>query len=192
MFFNFFFFRAHSTINFVINGFVAVGCAGMLAISEIAARNGRERARKLVMEDRRGREDLWNVEAASPVYTQITSFLNSSSWFHVVEQISLKNNDLVPIIVEEEEGHIDTLFRNGVLLNFFFQDWVKSWFSSDVHFETSNPKSDCKHIFDIKMPHVKVQVLRGPIKQPSRAIAKVRIHTTNSLLICWMMEFGSV
>jgi hypothetical protein len=192
LFFNFFFFKPPGTINFVINGFVAVGCAALLAISEIAARNGRERARKLVMADRRGREDLWNVEAASPVYTQITSFLNSSSWFHVVEQISLKNNDLVPIIVEEEEGDIDTLFRNGVLLNFFFQDWVKSWFSSDVHLEASNPKSDCKQIFDIKIPHVKIQVLRGPIKQPSRAIAKVSIPATNSLLICLMTELGSV
>lgn len=77
------------------------------------------------------------------------------------------------IEVLQNESNIDALYRNGVVINFFFQDWIKSWFEDGTRLEASNPRLNFKDVFDIHIPHVKANVLRGPIKQPTRAIAKV-------------------
>ena len=174
MLINAFVFRSPGTINWVINAFIAAGTLALLAITELCAQNGRNRARKLVVRDRFFREGLWVQQmSASTIFVELVSFLEASSFSPVVERLSSRNNDLVSIEVLQNESNIDALYRNGVVINFFFQDWIKSWFEDGTRLEASNPRLNFKDVFDIHIPNVKANVLRGPIKQPTRAIAKV-------------------
>jgi hypothetical protein len=71
---------------------------------------------------------------------------------------------------------IQELFSRGQFLNVSFQDWIESWFDSTVSDQQFfNPESPYADHFKLNLAALagSVTVMRGPIKLPSRAIAKV-------------------
>ena len=108
---------------------------------------------------------------------QIEVLMRRSNFAPACENLSPENS-LIPIQVLQPHSSIDIdqIFRDCTVLNFFFQDWVRMWFTSGKdkdEFEYCNPKSQHKDIFKLHIGDCFPEVLRGPIKSPNRAISKV-------------------
>jgi hypothetical protein len=175
--------RPPSKASFVVNGFVGVGCACLLCITEFLKRLGKAKARKLVLQDLQLRQLQWSQIINNPVQSQkieqIEVLMRRSNFAPVCENLSPENS-LIPIQVLQPHSSIDIdqIFRDCTVLNFFFQDWVRMWFTSGKdkdEFEYCNPKSPHKDIFKLHIGDCFPEVLRGPIKSPNRAISKVFI-----------------
>jgi hypothetical protein len=83
--------------------------------------------------------------------------------------------------VLQEHADINKLYRDSSVLNYFFQDWVRIWFSSGTRsdeFEFCNPKAPYKEVFKIHVANCSPDVVRGPIKAPNRVISKVVFVST--------------
>ncbi len=140
---------------------------------------GKIEARNLVLADLNERQMKWSDFISDSVqfkrFEDLDSQLRESALGPVCERVSAQN-DLVPIIVYQEHGDIDRLYRDCVALNFFFQEWIRLWFvscNSKGEFECCNPKSLFKNTFNIHIEDCFPEVLRGPIKAPNRVISKV-------------------
>ena len=149
--------RPPSKASFVVNGFVGVGCACLFCITEFLKRLGKAKARKLVLQDLQLRQLQWSQIINNPVQSQkieqIEVLLRKSNFATVCENLSPENS-LIPIQVLQPHSSIDIdqIFRDCTVLNFFFQDWVRMWFTSGKdkdEFEYCNPKSQHKDIFKL-------------------------------------------
>jgi hypothetical protein len=102
--------------------------------------------------------------------------ISGGSLAAVDEPLDPKTKKLVPKTVLQAHADIDRLYRDCSVLNFFFQDWVRTWFRSDTssnEFEFCNPKATYKDAFKIGVANCFPEVVRGPIKAPNRVISKV-------------------
>jgi len=152
----------------------------LLFATELLNRIGRNSAQALVLADCRFRQNLWSnlLDNGQDVKQQITllqSTINGGSLKSVCEPVKTKN--LVPRTVLQEHTDIDRLYRDCSLLNYFFQDWVRTWFSGD-QFEFCNPKAHYKKAFNIHVADCFPDIVRGPIKAPNRVISKVAFVCT--------------
>ncbi len=171
--------RPPSRLSFAVNGFVAVGCTILFLITEVAKRLGKVKAQKLVLNDLQMRQMQWSTIINNPherqKFDSIESLLQSGSLSPICERLSREQN-LIPIRVLQQHNDIDKLFRDCTVLNYFFQDWVRMWFTSGSaknEFEYCNPKSQFNDIFKLHFKDCVCEVLRGPIKSPNRVISKV-------------------
>jgi hypothetical protein len=187
--------RPPSQLNFAIHGFVAVGCTVLFLITEVAKRLGTVKAQKSVLKDLQSRQTQWSEMISNPSerqkFDRIESLLQSGGLSAICEQLSRKQN-LVPIRVVQQHNDIDKLFRDCTVLNFFFQDWVRLWFTSGGakdEFEYCNPKSQFNEIFKLHFNDCTCEVLRGPIKSPKRTISKVLLFFINFLLDLISFQF---
>jgi hypothetical protein len=171
--------RPPSNASLTLSAVTITVCACLLLVTEISNRWGKMKARNLVLEDLNERKMKWSNFICDSVqferFEEIDSRLQKSGLGPVCERISAQN-DLIPIIVHQEHGDIDRLYGDCIVLNYFFQDWIRLWFisgKSKDEFECCNPKSPFKDAFKLHIEDCFPEVLRGPIKAPNRAIAKV-------------------
>jgi hypothetical protein len=74
----------------------------------------------------------------------------------------------------QNTSNLQELYDRGQFMNYTFQEWVQSWFiekSNDIKF--ADPKFASRFKVDLSAISKNVEVIRGPIKQPSRAISKI-------------------
>ena len=108
----------------------------------------------------------------------------------VCECVDDSSGKLTPITVLQPHADIDRLYRDCSVLNFFFQDWVRSWFPSYKidNFECCNPKAAYKDAFRIRVPDCIPDIVRGPIKSPNRVISKVACTLSGCVQTCDCMH----
>ncbi len=163
-----------------INSFTGVLCFVLLLVTETARYLAVSRAKKLVMSDLIERRSQWTSFKAdgtnARTLERLDALLCSGKLSACCEKASEKTGNLIAIKVSQPHKDIERLYHDAALLNYFFQDWVKSWFNddSDTSLELCNPKYSFKEIFKIRIPDCAPEVLRGPIKSPRRSISKVR------------------
>jgi hypothetical protein len=162
------------------NLFVLIGILVLLSATEMLYRAGSRKARLLVLQDSINRQANWSkmladIHGFKDQITGLQSIISRGSLAAVCEPLDSKNN-FVPITVLQAHADLDTLYRDCSVLNFFFQDWVRTWFASGKSsddFEFCNPKAYYKDVFMLRVPNCFPDVIRGPIKAPNRAISKV-------------------
>jgi hypothetical protein len=72
----------------------------------------------------------------------------------------------------QNTSNLQELYDRGQFMNYTFQEWVQSWFkSNDIQF--ADPQFASRFKVDLSAISKNVEVIRGPIKQPSRAISKI-------------------
>jgi hypothetical protein len=81
---------------------------------------------------------------------------------------------MTPPPLLQESSNLQELYDRGNFINYTFQEWVESWFAASSDLVFSDPSSKFSNAFKLDLSHISnVEVLRGPIKQPSRAISKI-------------------
>lgn len=172
--------RPPGTMYIYSNGLAGTGCICLLMVTEVSKRLGKAKAQRLVLADLYQRQSQWSdlIKDLDQIqkFEGIESLLLKSDLSPICEKLN-RNHNLIAIDVFQEHADIDKLYCDCTVLNFFFQDWVRMWFTSgnlNHEFEYCNPKSPFKDIFKIQISDCFPEVLRGPIKSPNRSIAKVQ------------------
>ena len=161
--------------------FTFLVCLALVFASELLNRSGRNKARAKVLKDYTSRTKLWDdmkikKQDFNKHVARLQSTSSGGSLAAVCERLDPKTKKLVPKTVLQAHADIDRLYRDCSVLNFFFQDWVRTWFRSDTssdEFEFCNPKATYKDAFKIGVANCFPEVVRGPIKAPNRVISKV-------------------
>jgi len=166
-----------------VNVFSFLAITALLSATAWLNRSGRNIAKALVLHDSTSRQKHWddlilNNPNFKQKITELQSTINAQkgSLAEVSEPLDPKTKDLVPRIVLQEHADINKLYRDSSVLNYFFQDWVRIWFSSGTRsdeFEFCNPKAPYKEAFKIHVANCFPDIVRGPIKAPNRVISKV-------------------
>jgi hypothetical protein len=177
-----------------INSIGLISFLALFSATRLLNLAGRSQARGLVRDDSKSRQTRWsNMMANNQDFQRQIELLNStlspkdnSSLAAVCESLNRKTGKLVPRTVLQDHADIERLYRDCSLLNYFFQDWVRTWFSpppppsatcSD-EFEICNPIANYRSAFIIRVADCFPDVIRGPIKAPNRVISKVAFATT--------------
>jgi hypothetical protein len=87
-----------------------------------------------------------------------------------------KNKEIGPHYSAADNSDIGRLYRDCSVLNYFFQDWIRTWFPSGIRsddFEFCNPKAAYRDAFKIRVANCFPDIVRGPMKAPNRVISKV-------------------
>ena len=163
------------------NMFVMLGFILFLSATELLNRAGRTKAQALVLRDSDSRQAHWsNLMANNQGFKErialLQSTINGGSLAPVCEPLDPKTSKMVPRIVVQAHADIDKLYRDCSVLNFFFQDWVRTWFpsgKSSDDFEFCNPKAHYRDAFKVRVANCFPDIVRGPIKAPNRVISKV-------------------
>jgi hypothetical protein len=153
----------------------------LVSATELLNRIGRNKALALVLRDSTSRQAHWqDLIRNSPDFkqhiTRLQSTLRSGSLAAVCEPVDPKTKKLVPSIVLQSHSDIDRLYRDCSVLNYFFQDWVRTWFPAGTRsdkFEFCNPEAPYNKVFNIHVADCFPDIVRGPIKAPNRVISKV-------------------
>jgi hypothetical protein len=162
-----------------VNVFVVLGVLLLLSVTQLLNRAGRRKAQALVLQDCNSRQAQWNALLAGNLgfkeqIARLQLAVSCGSLAAVCEPLDSQNK-LVPITVLQAHADIDRLYRDCAVLNFFFQDWVRTWFqsgSSSNDFEFCNPNAYYKDAFKLRVSDCFPDVVRGPIKAPNRVISK--------------------
>jgi hypothetical protein len=164
-----------------VSAFGVLGFLALVSATELIYRAGRRKAQALVLQDSTSRQVLWSdLIHSNPDFkqqiTRLQSTINSGSLAAVSERLDPKTNKLVPQTVLQAHADIDQLYRDCSVLNYFFQDWVRTWFPSGTRsheFELCNPRAPYRDAFVIRVANCFPDIIRGPIKAPNRVISKV-------------------
>lgn len=165
------------------NFLAVLGCLALVFATELLNRNGRNRAQALVLTDSKNSQKHWsdlidNKPDFKKEIERVRSTISRGGLAAVCERLDTKTKNFVPRIVLQEHTDIDRLYRDCSVLNFFFQDWIRTWFSSGTRsdkFEFCNPKAPYKEAFKIHVANCFPDIVRGPIKAPNRVISKVAL-----------------
>ena len=166
-----------------VNLCVVLGLLALVFATELLNRTGRNRAQALVLKDSKNSQKHWsdlidNKPDFKKEIERLHSTISRGSLAAVCEPLDTKTKNLVPRTVLQEHADIDRLYRDCSALNYFFQDWVRTWFPSGTRsdeFEFCNPKAPYKEAFKIRVANCFPDVVRGPIKAPNRVISKVAL-----------------
>jgi hypothetical protein len=153
----------------------------LVSATELLNRTGRNKALALILRDCTSRQAHWQgLIRNSPEFKQhikrLQLTLRGGSLAAVCEPVDPKTKKLVPITVLQTHSDIDRLYRDCSVLNYFFQDWIRTWFPSGIcsdDFEFCNPKAAYRDAFKIRVANCFPDIVRGPIKAPNRVISKV-------------------
>jgi hypothetical protein len=156
------------------------GSLALVSATELLNRSGRNKAQAKVLEDYTSRTKLWSDKIKEQNFNEqikrLKETISGGSLAAVDEPLDPKTKKLVPNTVQQAHADIDKLYRDCAVLNYFFQDWVRTWFRSDTssnEFEFCNPEAHYKDAFKIGVADCLPEVIRGPIKAPNRVISKV-------------------
>jgi hypothetical protein len=149
--------------------------------TELLNRTGRKRAQALVLKDSKNSQKHWsdlidNKPDFKKEIERLHSTISRGSLAAVCERLDTKTKNLVPKAVLQPHADIDRLYCDCSVLNYFFQDWVRTWFPSGTRsdkFEFCNPEAPYKKVFNIHVADCFPDIVRGPIKAPNRVISKV-------------------
>jgi hypothetical protein len=163
-----------------VNLFVTLAVILLLSSSWLLYRAGRTKAQAIVLCDADSRQARWASLMAGHLgfeehVSRLQAVISGGSLAPVCEMLD-SDNKLVPITVLQAHADMDRLYRDCSLLNFFFQDWIRSWFpsgKSGSDLEFCNPNAYYKNAFKIRVARCFPDVIRGPIKAPNRVISKV-------------------
>jgi hypothetical protein len=164
-----------------INVFGVLSITALLSATALLHRAGRNKAKALVLQDSSSRQQHWNTLIHnSPDFkqhiTRLQSTITGGSLTAVCERLDPTTKNLVPRTVLQTHADINKLYRDCFVLNYFFQDWVRTWFPSCTRsdeFEVCNPKAPYRSVFNIRVDNCFPDIVRGPIKDPNRVISKV-------------------
>jgi hypothetical protein len=145
-------------------------CFALFLILMVSRRNFRLKARNLCHKDTLAHKKQWeNLPATTR--DDLGSFIRTrfAQYCDVTESASRSPPPLL-----QDVSNLQELYDRGNFINYTFQEWVESWFSKSSDVVFSDPSSKYSDSFKLDLSHIlNVDVLRGPIKQPSRAISKI-------------------
>ncbi len=159
----------------------------VLLATELLNRIGRKKAQELVSEDSGNSQERWNklIDDKNPNFknqiVKLKETINGGSLKAVCEPLDPKTKKFIPRTVLQPHADIDRLYRDCSALNYFFHDWVRTWFQSGTYsdeFERCDPGASYKEAFKIHVADCSPDVVRGPIKSPNRVISKVAFVST--------------
>ena len=165
-----------------VNLFAVLSCLALVFATELLNRTGRNRAQAKVLEDYTSRTKLWSDMIKEHDFSEqikrLKDTISRGSLAAVCEPLDPKTKKLVPKTVLQPHADIDRLYCDCSALNYFFQDWVRTWFPSGTRsdeFEFCNPRAPYKEAFKIHVANCFPDIVRGPIKAPNRVISKVAL-----------------
>jgi hypothetical protein len=175
----------------VVSSVNLIGCLSLTALvvaTELLNRFGTKKAQASVSKDSEKSQERWknlmidgNNTNFKKQIEELKKTAQGGSLKAVCEPLDPKTKKFIPRIVLQTHADIDRLYRDCSVLNYFFQDWVRTWFQSGTNsdeFECCNPEAPYKKAFKIHVANCFPDVVRGPIKSPNRVISKVVFIST--------------